>query len=166
MPLSHVEHNEIDKFVTILRLISAYHLLRHSQLRGSVIGTKPGIFDMVVLNKIEVSIEVDGEPLEEYKDDEEEDQPGSVTRYVEATTDAAFGIKVRLKRSFKFVTDAVWFDYELDGTSVDKCIVRREDFEPDNNGYTLISRGAMSMKDGFCRLRHFIFNEIKIGKQQ
>ena len=120
---------------------------------------------MAILKKIEVTIEVEGKPLEEYKDDEEEDKPDSITRYVEATTDAAFAIKTRLKRSFCFPTDSLGFHYKLDGVLVGDYGLYKEDFEPRKGGCAHIQYGAYAKKDGrFDALKPFIFNEIEVGK--
>lgn len=89
---------------------------------------------MAVLRGLKVTIEVDGEALQEYDEEDDfgdddqydEDQdadynpdPDSVTKYVEARSDKAFAIIVKIKRCFEYLTDVLVFEFLLDGKPVD-----------------------------------------------
>ena len=118
---------------------------------------------MAILKKIKVTIEVDGKPLEEYHDNEEKDEARSITRYIEATSGATFAIKIRLKRSFKFLTSALGFDFKLDGEYVDNYGLKKSEFKPHHGGHSHVQYGAYVEGSRLDTLKPFIFEDIKIG---
>lgn len=83
---------------------------------------------MAVLKGIEITIQVNGQALQEYDDISEDDDQGStgqrnhdsmpylMTKYIEATTGARFAIDVVVPKSVKVFTDALKFALLLDGS--------------------------------------------------
>lgn len=84
---------------------------------------------MAVLDElpgVEVSIEVDGEPLKEYEDADREQAAETVVRYVEATSEAAFKIKFAVKNEAKtFLGDRLAFRVYIDGNFADAPRLKR-----------------------------------------
>lgn len=73
---------------------------------------------MAVLDGIEglqLSIAINGKPLTEYGNLEEVHQSNTVTRYIEATTDASFEIFVNFKGNYCYQDLPVAYHMSLDG---------------------------------------------------
>lgn len=71
---------------------------------------------------IEAVIIVDGQPLKEYQDDDEEEQVNETIRYVEAAAGKTFSIQVKKPKNFPFKYDFLayhfWVDGEFSGAAV------------------------------------------------
>lgn len=83
---------------------------------------------MVVIRDIEVTVQVDGQNLTEYDDDENaaDSTSNSTTKYVQAISDARFAVFVKLLDSFKFASDALFFDICVDGVCVSRPLFMRQ----------------------------------------
>jgi hypothetical protein len=88
-----------------------------------------------------VEFVVDGSVVEEY-DDNQPITPNTVTRYVEAVSDATFAIKFRLTSPFP-ITYGVVIEVRLDGQKVFSSIIRK-----DKSGNHMTG-GAMEHAHGF-----------------
>ncbi|KAJ4318948.1 hypothetical protein N0V94_004179 [Neodidymelliopsis sp. IMI 364377] len=63
---------------------------------------------------LEVSIIVNGEALQESRNDDEEDRPREVTRYAQVSSDVPFGIRYSMKSAL-LVEHSIEYMIELDG---------------------------------------------------
>jgi hypothetical protein len=110
---------------------------------------------------IKVHVTVNGTPLQEYDDDEEEsDTLDTITKYIEAVSDAEFQIEYEItppwplhKTLFKFYVDR----YYTSGTFISEyqyqgAITKR------------VEKGARSRKNGQVFLQKFQFAKLSIGK--
>lgn len=85
---------------------------------------------MAVLKGIGITVQVNGQALQEYDDTFEDDDensrdqrdhdgmPHRMTKYVEATSSARFAINVVVPKSVKAISDALSFSLLLDGFPV------------------------------------------------
>lgn len=64
---------------------------------------------------VQVTIRVDGADLQEHIDKELVDESGTITRYVEATTDTPFAIHIRVLPGTQMLGDCLAFDILADG---------------------------------------------------
>lgn len=77
---------------------------------------------MAILKDITVAIIVNGQELKEHDDEDDvNDDQSSVSKYVEATSDAEFGIMTSA-RSYQFTSDALRMSIYLDGVYVDNIL--------------------------------------------
>jgi len=58
----------------------------------------------------DVTVEVAGQALKEYEDEDVPDEERSLTRYVEVVTGTKFGIRVKLDASFKWFKQIITFE--------------------------------------------------------
>nr|POE52327.1 hypothetical protein CFP56_70246 [Quercus suber] len=72
---------------------------------------------------LQIVMSVDSKPLKEMQHEEDADDDGKVTRYVESTTGKKFKIKVLFGRGFKF-KDAVLCKVYMDGHEATSLILR------------------------------------------
>lgn len=73
-----------------------------------------------VLPGVEVTIAVDGQPLREYIDANQEEDDKTVTRYIEAKAGQKFSVVMKTSRNVKFLGDILTFCISIDGQRVDK----------------------------------------------
>lgn len=104
-----------------------------------------------------VEIYVNGKPLEEYKDPEEEDAPTTTTRYVECRSGVEFAIKTNFTSPFEPM-DMSLRAY-LDGSKVDGTVVDK---------YRLLNKvhtqSKTEWKEGKTwRSSKFLFSELNVG---
>lgn len=75
---------------------------------------------------LEVTICIDGQPLPEYEDDEEDPAPKTTTKYIEARSDRHFSIVTRFKPPFPTEYHVrAWLS--IDGIGMDRRLWLRED---------------------------------------
>ena len=83
---------------------------------------------MAILKDIKVAIKINGRELKEYDDEDVgNDDENSVSKYVEATSDAEFKIISSAPRRYQFTSDAVQMDIFMDGAYVDNWLILKED---------------------------------------
>ena len=126
--------------------------------------------DMAVLKSLEVFIEVERKPLQEYADDTITlVDPNTITRYVEATTDKEFKIVMVIRRDFDWKgCNAICFKQFLDGG---KCVSDffhlKKDVKEHEKDHVLdysTECGGVSKKTREGELfRPFVFSELKPG---
>lgn len=78
-----------------------------------------------VLPGVEVTVDVDGNPLKEYEDRDEEEPEKTITRYVEAQSGKKFSIRVKCSKECKFKGDSITFRFYADGTNADAIVLEK-----------------------------------------
>lgn len=68
---------------------------------------------------VEVTVNVAGQPLREYIEVGVPDEPGTTTRYIEATSNQAFEIHAKLPEDTAFRGDCLRVDYRVDDKWID-----------------------------------------------
>ena len=111
---------------------------------------------MVVIHDIEVTVQVDGQNLQEYDDDEDEvATPNEIAKYIQAISNAKFAISIKLLDGFKFASDALVFKVYVDGVLVIEPILKKGD-----RNRTWLVRGRKE-KDGHrTYIRPFYFADL------
>ena len=73
---------------------------------------------MATLKGIEVTIQVNDVTSKEYVDQDEyrNDDSKTISRYIEATSGAPFGIKMRVPKVYKMTSDTLGFSIAVDGS--------------------------------------------------
>lgn len=107
---------------------------------------------------VEVAITVDGNDLKEYECDEPSSTPRTTTKYVEATTDKCFEVRVKVDRGFKFAGDGLSASVAVDGVHVEA--LRINEF----NAVICVGerKGQGRWENG--QLRRYQFAGIEIGE--
>jgi hypothetical protein len=115
---------------------------------------------MAVLDAVpglEVQIYVDGQPLKEYRDEDDQPvvaSPNECIQYIESQTDKEFSIKASTHQDYKWNSPALKARMFLDGAHMTGRFIYR------NNEHGLIS--GVSLAGGF--LSAFTFSKIDTGK--
>jgi hypothetical protein len=104
-----------------------------------------------------VEILVDGESLEEYAYEEEDELPKTTTRYVECRSDSEFQIRTNFKppSAPMDISLHIW----LDGTRVSKRILRKCDLLKQPN----IQSEMRWMGHGAWRASRYLFSSLNVG---
>lgn len=122
---------------------------------------------MAVLDKLEADVRVDGQPLLEYEnnDPEEDSRPQTVVKYVEAPTDAAFAIHVRISKDYQMTSEGVIFMFEADGKGLTKKTVAQEELHGRASDKEVVVNGRRGRyESGALNRRPLRFTEINFGK--
>ena len=116
---------------------------------------------MAILQNVEVTVEVGGQSLEEYNDDDDVEQgQHAASKFIEAVSNAKFAIGAKVCNNFKFITDGLEFHIYLEGQRAagmllgEKKATRREG----------ITCGQTILEDKDWKLRPFQFVDAKIGE--
>jgi len=115
---------------------------------------------MAVIKGVKVAIQVGGRGLQEY--DVNETKPNSTVKYVQASTGAAFKIKLGVPKSFAFAGNALSFKVSVDGAYVDGLLCRKKKIC--TKAFDYVCEGSPNKDRGRWQLRPFVFQEIKQGK--
>ena len=109
---------------------------------------------------LRVNIVVNGKELQEYDDDEDEAaKPNTVTKYVEAISNATFEIRCYISSLFPHSTHDIKVSVYLDGNPIEGAILLQDKiFRP---FHTL--SGACTSEGGRWFERKFCFSEICTG---
>ena len=122
---------------------------------------------MPSLEGIEVSILVNGKVLKEYDDDngkEPVEGANEIAKYVKATSNANFGIRLLVTKDFKLTSDLLGFGLYLDGLYVDDVMIVKKDLYSRYRPYHVFVSGV-SMEDtkGNWIVQNFKFSELRRG---
>ena len=118
---------------------------------------------MAILKDIKVTIIVNGQELKEYDDEDVgNDDQNSVSKYVEATSDAEFKIITSAPRWYQLTSDAVRMDICLDGVYVDNRLLLKDDADRINAWQRDID-GAKRFDGSRWEVKPFKFCEITAG---
>lgn len=118
---------------------------------------------MAILKDIKVAIMVNGQELKEYDDqDIGNDDQNSVSKYVEATSDAEFEIMTSAPSLYQFTSDALRMDLFLDGVYADNGLLRKENAGP-IEAWQFCVKGARRFDGKQWKSQPFIFREIIAG---
>ena len=118
---------------------------------------------MAILKNIKVAITVNGQELKEYDDEDvTNDDQNSVSKYVEATSDAEFKIIASASSQYHFTSDALQMSIYLDGAYVDNCLIRKKNA---NRSYAWQCHlnGARRFDGNQWETKPFKFREITAG---
>ncbi|KAL8930201.1 MAG: hypothetical protein Q9208_000818 [Pyrenodesmia sp. 3 TL-2023] len=118
---------------------------------------------MAVLDKLKAEIHVNGQPLPEYNNDDPEEDcgPQTVVRYVEAPTDAAFAIPVRISPDYQMTSEGIIFKFEADGKRLSKKIVSQKELQGRASDKEIVVSGKRGKYDnGALNRRPLQFTEI------
>lgn len=122
---------------------------------------------MAILKGIEVSVVTDGKVLTEYDDedtaDENTDHPSKISKYIEAVSDAEFGIAITVPSSYDFAADCLAFRIRLDGVWVRTSFCRKAKRKRRKDWQKTMAGINVENGEGWY-LRPFKFNDINIGK--
>ena len=105
-----------------------------------------------------VEIYVDGKPLEEFKNPEEEDVPKTTTRYVECRSGAEFDIRTNFRPPFAPMDISI--EAWLDGTRVS----RRSAFKDAMMERTYVQSQTRWKEDGALHACNFLFSDLSVGR--
>ncbi|THX82003.1 hypothetical protein D6D04_03752 [Aureobasidium pullulans] len=101
---------------------------------------------------IEITVVVDGEDLHEYQDTDMEDEENTVTKYVEAVTDANFAIKIKGSRELEYKGEYLSLKVLVDGLCIEKPLIGRE--RTRKGSYTRLVEG-LNVRAGYMRKLRF-----------
>lgn len=108
---------------------------------------------------VEVTVEVDGQPLKEFTDQGLEEEPRTITRYVEAVSGKRFILKVEVKNHAKFHGNSYRASVEVDGHSVDRRVIHK----PKKSG-TPIVKTINGFQVSGTEVKEFMFSGLDLGK--
>ena len=119
---------------------------------------------MAVLDKIQVTVQVDGKNSQEYDDPDADSDlvnKSTISKYIEAISKAKFDVLITVPDSYKFVSEALIFWVALDGKKVQGAIFRKG-----RDRLTRRLAGVSRLGDKGGQLRPFMFAEVNFSKQQ
>ena len=117
---------------------------------------------MAILKNIKVAIRIDGQELKEYDDEDYvNDDQSSVSKYVEAASDAEFEITTSAPSWYPFTSDALQISAYLDGAYVDNWMLRKE--KAGVHAWQLCLNGARRFDGKQWEIQPFKFREITAG---
>jgi hypothetical protein len=109
---------------------------------------------------IKISITCNGAILQEYNDDDDEPQPGTVTKYIESISGAEFGIHWDITSPWPPYT--VLFEYFLDQKKASGKYAKSTCFK--HPSFVHVEEGATSVVNGQGYLHKFSFAPLTIGE--
>lgn len=145
----------------------------------------PAMAILKSLPGLEVTIRVDGKPLQEYDDDEEEEAEveetpvaeyqaaKTVSKYVEVASDKEFLISITLWTSFKMDFEALMAPIKIDGKHVIEVAISKQDNAENIRGSRILHPLGLETKGasvpapgnkGRELLRKFKFERIETSK--
>ena len=118
---------------------------------------------MAILKDIKVAIIINGQELKEYDDEDVgNDDENSVSKYVEATSDAEFQIISSAPIWYQFASDAVRMDLYIEGAYVDNCLMLKDNPKI-FSAWRLNLDGARRFDGNRWEVKPFKFREITAG---
>jgi hypothetical protein len=114
---------------------------------------------------LEVTIDVDGQPLEEHNDgdfDESNEDEYEMRKYIASVPGAKFAIHIRCaNRLFDGIRYSLGVDIVLDGVSARRYLIKEDNYRDRNDTVIMGSH----MKEGETWFRnYFTFSELEKGK--
>ncbi|KAF2013666.1 hypothetical protein BU24DRAFT_494099 [Aaosphaeria arxii CBS 175.79] len=110
---------------------------------------------------LEVEVLVDSNPAKEFDEKNDEETPErTVTKYIEAVTDAKFEIRYELT-NHRYTRHGVLFELHIDGQKVESCIHRNSRI---GRELVTICKGARVRSNRTFVLREFHFSELATDK--
>ena len=115
---------------------------------------------------------VDGEPLKEYDDKNEEVKARevseykasrTVSKYIEAVTGKEFGIRLSVGKPYEMDCSSLSFKVLIDGKVVERQILRSSLYEPDIGPWVTLVEGALSQNVDEATLTPFKFKNFLIS---
>ena len=116
---------------------------------------------MAILKGLNVTICVNKKPLQEYADNDEEQLPDTITKYIEAVSGAKFEVCAQYEPTFesKAPCSGAVFVTLLDGKMVENMPLEHSK----HIGKLAYTYGSCSLKQGKWMLERFRFSEILIS---
>lgn len=123
---------------------------------------------MAIIQHFEAYIVVDGEPLPEYKPDEDEieslDQPNTAVHYIESVSDAEFSVKFVIGPRYKMDCDFLSWDITVDGRVAARDAVQTKDIpKRRTHPFTSCREGIRYQSHGQWFKEHFKFSDMSFG---
>ena len=119
-----------------------------------------------MLKKIEVTIEVKGQKLHEYNNENGGVSNGSsISKYVEATSGAAFAIKISIPKWYNFTSDCICAHVYLDGNYMENVLFIKTNVK--QSKYMDVEKvmdGVTTYGNSGWQKRPFTFAEITLCK--
>jgi hypothetical protein len=109
---------------------------------------------------IKVQIEVNGAPLQEYHDDEEDSMPGTVVKYIEAITGAEFQIVQEITP--RWPRYDIMFRYYVDQHYTGGSFVVKKQYHGSVERH--IESGVTSCKNGQGVIQNYQFAALSVGE--
>lgn len=123
----------------------------------------PAIFTAMAVipdvDGLKVEVVTNGEPLEEYVDNEEERVPETVTKYIEAKSGEEFGVRWTIAHPYPEY--GVLFDVYLDGKFIRGAFARQHIFVGPSISHVISGRCCI-VKDEWY-MQKFCFTELTVG---
>ena len=116
---------------------------------------------MAILENIKVTIDVDGQSLQEYDDANDVEQgQHATTKFVEAVSNAKFALSATLLDNFNYTSDAIELAFYLEGQSVAGTIIRNGNEHSRGRSIS----GQAVFEDNEWKLRLFQFVDANVSK--
>lgn len=116
---------------------------------------------MVIFKAIDVNVQVDGQGLQEYEDEDNADPtPNVVTKYVKATSDAKFAISIVLLEAFKFTFDGLLFKLYVEGELLRQALLISWLRDKKYSARSVLLEGRKERKGEQWHLRPFYFTDL------
>ncbi|GAB7364864.1 hypothetical protein MBLNU230_g5656t1 [Neophaeotheca triangularis] len=107
---------------------------------------------------VEVTVEVDGQPLKEFTDQELEEEPRTITRYVEAVSGKRFILKVEVNKHAKFHGNNYRVSVEVDGHSAQQRLINK----PKKSGTPIMASIEGFLVSG-TEVKEFMFSGLDLA---
>ncbi|KAL1393605.1 hypothetical protein HDK64DRAFT_315114 [Phyllosticta capitalensis] len=117
-----------------------------------------------LMDGVDIHIRVNGQRLKEYVDEDDENPPRTVVKYIVAESGAHFTVAHKFDHSFKYQNYDILLSVYLDGHRAYDAVLHKEDFHTyaeRPHGEITASR---SFKDGRFWERNFTFAELVIDE--
>ncbi|KAF2100646.1 hypothetical protein NA57DRAFT_54724 [Rhizodiscina lignyota] len=109
---------------------------------------------------VRVDIMSGGRILKEYNiDDDEAEQPNTITKYIESKSGERFQIHLNISRWFPYAQYAIAVHIYIDGEEVDSILWSEDDL---TSGKDIIQNGAHRYEKGEWVLRKYLFSKLEI----
>lgn len=111
---------------------------------------------------LNVQIRVNGRALKEYDGDEENRDPKTVTKYIEATSGAQFDVHFTFGKRFPHKQHSIVYEVALDGITASRRVVDGSDIRS-HRPYCTSSDGVHTLCEGCWTKQKFSFSQLAIG---
>ena len=119
---------------------------------------------MAVIDDIEATVCVGDNPLKEYKDSElDDDGPKEASRYIEAESGKAFGVKFKLPKAYPWTSDGLTAEIHIDGTYATSALLPSERSAKRPTDYHWISKYSWFQTKHGEEWRPWLFSQVNQG---